>query len=456
MKLKQYRETIVNVVLALSLLILLVIAGVSGLIVESARRAALEAMRQRADMFAARAGAALFPRTDPFALHFLVNTVMLDKTVGSAAVLRQDGLIRSHSDPEKIGDPDEGKESEAARSAKGALMQTFKNTEGREGYYFSSPILVGTRRLGTVVVVSTEDTLDELLGPTRQRLIFIFLAALAAVPVLLQLRYLLRAEQRAAAMKSAMMRTVSHEFNNAITVIDAAVFMLDETEPDKKNPRRAGLYDTLKFETKSLGRYVKNILNEARMESGRFKVEKKEIALRDLVARTVYSMEGLMRQKNVSFRLDITGKPVPVFADPEALSLVVSNLIGNAVKYVPPGGRVLVRLGPDQALPGNVRFYVENSGRGITPDDIKKLKQEFYRTEDAKAAASGFGLGLRISNEMLQLHGSELEVTSEEGKSSAFSFSLPAAKQMVRAAVAAAPVPPAPPAPEKAKNKKQA
>jgi hypothetical protein len=54
------------------------------------------------------------------------------------------------------------------------------------------------------------------------------------------------------------------------------------------------------------------------------------------------------------------------------------------------------------------------------------------------------------------LHGSELEVTSEEGKSSAFSFSLPAAKQMVRAAVAAAPVPPAPPAPEKAKNKKQA
>jgi len=453
MKLKQYRETIVNVVLALSLLILLVIAGISGLILESARNAALAAMAQRADMFATRAGAALFPRTDPFALHFLVNTVMLDKTVGSAAVLRQNGAIRSHSDPEKIGDIDSGRESEAARSAKGALRQAFRDADGREGYYFSSPILVGARRLGTVVVVSTEDTLDELLGPTRQRLIFIFLAALAAIPVLLQLRYLLRAEQRSAAMKSAMMRTVSHEFNNAITVIDAAVFMLDETEPDKKNPRRAGLYDTLKFETKSLGRYVKNILNEARMESGRFKVEKKEIALRDLVARAAYSMEGLMRQKNVTFRLDITGKPVPVFADPEALSLVVSNLMGNAVKYVPPGGGVLVRLGPDQALPGNVRFYVENSGRGIAPEDIIKLKQEFYRTEDAKAAASGFGLGLRISNEMLQLHGSELEITSEAGKYSAFSFSLPAAEQVLRPA--AAPVPAAPRGPEKAKNKKK-
>ena len=439
MNIKQYRETIVNVVLALSLVILLVIAGVSGLILESAKNAAFAAMAQRADMFAARAGAAVFPRTDPFSLHFLVNTVMLDPTVGSAAVLRQDGLIRSHSNPEQIGDTDAGKESEAARSAKTAFMQKFRDAGGRESYYFSSPILVGQRRLGTAVVVSTEDTLDELLGPTRQKLIFIFLAALAAVPVLLQLRYLLRAEQRAAAMKSAMMRTVSHEFNNAITVIDAAVFMLDETEPEKNNAKRAAVYDTLKFETKSLGRYVKNILNEARMESGRFRVEKKEIALRDLVARTVYSMEGLMRQKNVTFHLEIPGKPVPVLADPEALSLVVSNLMGNAVKYVPPGGNVLVRLGPDKTNPANVRFYVQNSGRGITPEDITKLKQEFYRTEDAKAAASGFGLGLRISNEMLQLHGSELEISSEIAKYSAFSFTLPAEERQGPPAPAMAP-----------------
>ncbi|HAN04269.1 MAG TPA: hypothetical protein DCW72_00395 [Elusimicrobia bacterium] len=444
MKLKQYRETVVNVVLALSLLILLVIAGVSGLILESEKNSTFDAMRQRADLFAARAGAALFPRTDPFALHFLVNTVMLDKAVGSAAVHRQDGTIRSHSDPERIGDRDKGPESGAARSAKGALTQAYKDAEGREGYYFSSPITVGQRRLGTVAVTVSEEKLDELLGPIRQKLLFIFLAALAAIPVLLQLRYLLRAEQRSAAMKSAMMRTVSHEFNNAITVIDAAVFMLNETEPDKKNSRRAGLYDTLKFETKSLGRYVKNILNEARMESGRFKVEKKELALRDLVSRAVNSMEGLMRQKNVTFRLDIPGKPVPVFADPEAMSLVISNLIGNAVKYVPPGGSVLVRLAADQASPGSVSFYVENSGHGIKPEDIKKLKQEFYRTEDAKAAASGFGLGLRISNEMLQLHGSELEITSEVGKYSAFSFTLPAAEQVLRPAAAPAPVLPAP------------
>ena len=439
MNIKQYRETIVNVILALSLVILLVIAGISGLILESARNAAFAAMAQRADMFAARAGAAVFPRTDPFALHFLVNTVMLDPTVGSAAVLRQDGTIRSHSDPEKIGDTDTGEQSEAARSARTPLKQEFRDAEGRDCYYFSSPILVGQRRLGTAVVVSTEDTLDELLGPTRQKLVFIFLAALAAIPVLLQLRYLLRAEQRAAAMKSAMMRTVSHEFNNAITVIDAAVFMLSETEPDKGNARRAAVYDTLKFETKSLGRYVKNILNEARMASGRFKLERKEIALRDLVAPAVYSMEGLMRQKNVTFRLDITGRPAPVLADQEAMSLVVSNLIGNAVKYVPPGGSVLVRLGPDKTAPGNIRFYVQNSGRGIAPEDIKKLKQEFYRTEDAKVAASGFGLGLRISNEMLQLHGSELEISSETGKYSAFSFTLPAEERQGPPAPAMAP-----------------
>ena len=429
MKIKQYRETIVNVVLALSVVILLVIAGVSGLIVDSARRAALEAMKQRVAMFSARAGAALFPSTDHFALHFLVNTVKLDSAVSTAAVLRQDGAILSHSDPEKIGDTDSGKESEKARKAKTALLQEYRDAEDRRCYYFSGPILVGPRRLGTVVVTATEGTLDELLGPTRQRLGFILLAALAAIPVLLQLRYLLRSEQRSAAMKSAMMRTVSHEFNNAITVIDASLFMLDETEPDRKNAARAALYDTLKFETRSLGRYVKNILNEARMESGRFKVEKKELALRDLVARTLRSMEGLMRQKSVVFRLEVPDEPMPVDADPEALSLVVSNLVGNAVKYVAQGGSVLLRLSQDPARPGYVSFYVENSGRGIAPEDIKKLKREFYRTEDAKAAASGFGLGLRISNELLQLHGSELEITSKPGKYSAFSFSLAAARR---------------------------
>ena len=88
---------------------------------------------------------------------------------------------------------------------------------------------------------------------------------------------------------------------------------------------------------------------------------------------------------------------------------------------------------------------MQNSGRGIAPEDIKKLKREFYRTEDAKAAASGFGLGLRISNEILQLHGSELEIASEHGKYSAFSFALPAGERQG---------PPAPvPAPVKKKGK---
>ncbi|OGR77110.1 MAG: hypothetical protein A2X32_07465 [Elusimicrobia bacterium GWC2_64_44] len=443
MKIKQYRETIVNVVLALSVVILLVIAGVSGLIVDSARRAALEAMKQRVAMFSARAGAALFPSTDHFALHFLVNTVKLDSAVSTAAVLRQDGAILSHSDPEKIGDTDSGKESEKARKAKTALLQEYRDAEDRRCYYFSGPILVGPRRLGTVVVTATEGTLDELLGPTRQRLGFILLAALAAIPVLLQLRYLLRAEQRATAIKSAMMRTVSHEFNNAITVLDTSVFMLHETEPDRKDRNRAALYATLKFETKSLSRYVKNILNEARMEAGRFKVEKKELALRDLVSRIVNSMEGLMRQKDVTFKLEVPGEPLPVEADPEAMSLVISNLMGNAVKYVPRGGSVLVRLSQDPARPELVSFYVENSGHGIAPEDMKKLKREFYRTEDAKTAASGFGLGLRISNEMLRLHDSELHIYSEFGKYSAFSFSLPAAK------------PPAPPVPEQESDKEK-
>lgn len=425
MKAGKLRETAVNVSIVFSALVFLLILGAARLMLSDARKSVFGEMRLRAESSSRLAGKALFPRVDLFSLHFLVNNLALDKVIKYAAVSDRSGKILSHSDPDKIGGKDGSREGAAARNSKVPLTQSFEGPDGLEYFLFSEPITVGKRRLGTIAVAINSETMKHRLAATTHKLIIIFLAALGAMGLLLQIRSLLRREQRSSAVRSAMVHTVSHEFNNALTVIDAAIFLLEETEPEKKDAARAGLYQTLAFERKSLKSYVKNILNEARMEAGRFKIDKKPLALSDLVAGSVSVMEELMRRKKISFTLDLTEEPFVVNADQEAMALVLSNLVGNAVKYTPESGRIAVRLAAEKA--GHITFHIENSGRGIAAGDIERIKTEFFRTGEGQAAAEGFGLGLKICNDMLLLHGSSLEIKSELGKSVCFCFSLPVA-----------------------------
>lgn len=123
--------------------------------------------------------------------------------------------------------------------------------------------------------------------------------------------------------------------------------------------------------------------------------------------------------------LDMPSEPAIVNADHEALALVISNLVGNAVKYTRADGSIKIRLAPHAEKAGHITFYIENTGRGISAADIEKIKTEFFRTGEGREAAEGFGLGLKVCSDMLLLHGSALEVKSEAGKSSCFYFSLP-------------------------------
>ncbi len=422
MRTGKLRETAVNLSIAFSALVLLLILGAARLMLSDARKSVFEDTRLRAEISARLAGKAMFPKVDLFSLHFLINNLALDKVIKYAVVSDQSGKIRSHSEPDKIGGKDESREGIAARNSRFALTQSFKGPDGLEYYYFSEPVAVGSRRLGTLAIAINGETMRYRLAATTHKLAIIFLAALGAMGLLLEIRSLLRREQRSSAIKSAMVHTVSHEFNNALTVIDAVIFLLEETEPVKNDPARAGLYRTLAYERKSLKNYVKNILSEARMEAGRFKIEKKPLALSGLVAGAVSVMEELMLKKKISFTLDMAKEPVVIDADQEAMALVLSNLVGNAVKYTPENGRIAVRLAAEKA--GQVTFRIENSGRGIAAGDIEKIKTEFFRTGEGQAAAEGFGLGLKICNDMLLLHGSALEIKSEPGKNVCFYFSL--------------------------------
>lgn len=411
--------------LSVSILMFVLIVGTASLILSDARASIFDDMGLRAEVLSKRASIVMFPKVDLFSLHVLVNTVTLEKTISCVYIVDQSGKILSHSDPEKIGDLDKTTESARAINANSPLRQHSRDASGMDHYYFSAPVSAGDKRLGTAMVTVTTGSMNYRLAATKEKLLLILVASLLAMALLAEIIALMRKERAAAAFKSAMVHTVSHEFNNALTVIDAALFMLKESEPQPSAPSRQRLYSVLTSERISLGSYVKNILNEARMEAGKFNIEKKPLALREITAKLLETIKPMMLQRKMAVSMDMPEKPLMVSADREAMILVISNLIGNAFKYTPEGGQMGIKLVRDDKNPASMTFMVENSGSGISAEDIKKMTGEFYRTADGRAAASGFGLGLKISNEMLLLHGSRLEIKSELGKSTCFYFSLP-------------------------------
>jgi len=241
-----------------------------------------------------------------------------------------------------------------------------------------------------------------------------------------RIKSLLRKEREHSKLKSSMIHTVSHEFNNSLTVLASGLFLLRETEPEPADATRLKVLTAMEETRVQMSRYIKNILNEGRMETGKFILERSTLALRDIVNESLVPMMGLLDTKGLKLELKFPESRVLVGADRDALALVVSNLLANAVKYTPQGGRIIVSIALRGEAPGKVVFSVEDTGIGISLTDIDKLTTDFYRTETGKTTAEGFGLGLKITNELLTLHGSRLEIFSEKGKGSRFFFELPA------------------------------
>lgn len=251
---------------------------------------------------------------------------------------------------------------------------------------------------------------------------FIFFATTTVL--LDRVNSLLRRARAESELKSAMIHAVSHEFNNALTGMTTGLYLLAETDKAAADGWRANIYSAISSSQGRLQLYVKNILNEARMEDGKFRLEKKPLLLRELLEEAAMAVSELLKQKNIKLEKNLPELPAMVLADKDALALVISNLLGNAVKYTPQDGRITAQVSsfPES---GRVIFSVEDNGAGISLEDVKKITAGFYRTDEGKAAADGFGLGLKISNDLLALHGSRLQIASEKGKGSSFFFELP-------------------------------
>ena len=207
---------------------------------------------------------------------------------------------------------------------------------------------------------------------------------------------------------------VSHELRTPLTSIKSYTEALVDGAWENKEIA-PGFLNVIETETDRMMRMITDLLNLSRMDQNRFGLEKEFINMNELVVHIVNRFEMVLqsepyRDKNYRILTDITQRDLWVELDQDKITQVLDNIINNAIKYSPDGGRIIVRLMETHT---DIIVSVSDEGLGIARKDIPHLFDRFYRVDKARSRAmGGSGLGLAIAQEVVQLHGGKIWVNS--------------------------------------------
>ncbi len=235
----------------------------------------------------------------------------------------------------------------------------------------------------------------------------------------------LRKEKEIEKLKDEFVAVASHELNTPITSIKAYARILDEKLTKGKDKKTAQLAANIDKQTDKLTRFVDELLDASRIESGNLVFHKSKLDLNKLLKRTITDFQYTLQTHKI---VDEVGKLPLVSGDQNRIEQVVLNLLTNAVKYSPKADQVVVKAVTDGK---QVIVSVQDFGPGIPKKDLTKIFSRFYRAADSsklQQAVSGIGLGLYIASEIIRQHGGKLWAESKLGEGSTFSFLLPIKK----------------------------
>jgi signal transduction histidine kinase len=218
-----------------------------------------------------------------------------------------------------------------------------------------------------------------------------------------------------------LVANVSHELKTPITAIRAHLEnLLDGVE----QPAPATL-EVMLGQVERLGRLVDQLLDLSRLESGEVPLRLEEIALQPLVDQLISEIEVALPGRGVMLHNEVPADLPALSADRERVHQVLFNLVDNAIRFTPEGGRVTLSARRDN---GSIEIAVSDTGAGIPPEHLPRLFERFYRADPARARGDGgTGIGLAIARSVVEAHGGTIRAQSEPGRGSVFTFDLPAA-----------------------------
>ncbi len=222
--------------------------------------------------------------------------------------------------------------------------------------------------------------------------------------------------------KTDFMKLVTHELRSPMVAIRSILQALIDQYAGKLNPQQLGLLHRTDHRAEQMIDMVGDLLRLAKTRSGSPK-EKEAFDFGEVVESVVELFRPQAVQAGVGLEFTREPDPTIIHGDRGDMLYAATNLVSNAVKYTPPGGRITVRL---SQTPQHVVLEVADTGIGIPAEDMPKLFTEFFRASNAKRQhATGTGLGLVLIKRLLNVHGGDISVTSEFGKGSTFTVTVP-------------------------------
>ncbi|WP_409306037.1 ATP-binding protein [Peribacillus sp. SCS-155] len=229
-------------------------------------------------------------------------------------------------------------------------------------------------------------------------------------------------ERKLDKLRKDFIANVSHELRTPISMLQGySEAILDDiagSDEEKKEMARV-IYD----ESLRMGRLVNDLLDLGRMEAGHITLNYDSIELGPYLSRITNKFLGLAKEKDIQINAVMEDNHVQWQFDPDRIEQVLTNLIDNAIRHTPEGGKVQVVQSIDDRL--GLVFEVRDSGSGIPEEDLAFVFERFYKADKARTRGSGTGLGLAIAKNIIDAHEGYITVNSLVDKGTTFTFNLP-------------------------------
>lgn len=221
---------------------------------------------------------------------------------------------------------------------------------------------------------------------------------------------------------------ISHELRTPLASLKAVVETLQDGALDDP-PAAQRFLQRAENEVDVLTQMVEELLELSRIESGQVPFRFQVTAVSNLLLAPMDRLRPQAQRKQIEMILDVPANLPPALADEERVQRVVTNLLHNAVKFTPTGGRVTVQASLSPDSDNELLISVTDTGVGIADEDLARIFERFYKSDRARTRnGGGTGLGLAISRHIVQAHHGRIGVTSREGKGSTFYFTLPVSR----------------------------
>lgn len=241
--------------------------------------------------------------------------------------------------------------------------------------------------------------------------------------------------QRANLAKSEFVSFVAHELKNPMTSIKGYSELLAAGSVGPINEMQANFLSTIRSNVERMSALVSDLNDNAKIEAGRLRLDYKPADVKEIVDDVIRSTRRQVEDKRQAVELQLPVQLPQVWADRLRVGQVLTNLVSNAHKYTPEGGKILVgaEATPNQWDPEGakqvIHLWVKDNGIGISFEDQTKIFQKFFRSDDSKAReAPGTGLGLNITKSLVEMQGGRIWFDSEYRKGTTFHFTVPIAE----------------------------